>query len=129
MTEAAAVAYARGADIHWERTQPAGPTTQIDLPTPTLERQRMWLTRPDRRTPDLASAGLDGGDHPLIAAVVDLPEDDGLVLSARFGLDSAPWLSDHALFGTVVLPGAAFVELAIAAGSRRGCPELAELVQ
>ncbi|HEX5495834.1 MAG TPA: type I polyketide synthase, partial [Mycobacteriales bacterium] len=38
-----------------------------------------------------------------------------------------PWLADHAVHGTVVLPGTALVELALHAGTHAGCPHLDEL--
>ncbi|MFB8039606.1 type I polyketide synthase, partial [Streptomyces sp. NPDC056004] len=46
---------------------------------------------------------------------------------SRLSLDSHPWLADHAIFGSVLLPGTAFVELALHAGERIGCGVLDEL--
>ncbi|MFC0629407.1 polyketide synthase dehydratase domain-containing protein, partial [Kribbella deserti] len=42
-------------------------------------------------------------------------------------MDCLPWVADHAVFGTVLLPGAALVELVSVAGSRVGCSRVAEL--
>ncbi|WP_348983232.1 polyketide synthase dehydratase domain-containing protein, partial [Streptomyces sp. Root1310] len=42
-------------------------------------------------------------------------------------LRTHPWLVDHAVAGTVLLPGTAFVELAIRAGDEAGCGRLDEL--
>ncbi|HEY5286297.1 MAG TPA: SDR family NAD(P)-dependent oxidoreductase [Solirubrobacteraceae bacterium] len=39
-----------------------------------------------------------------------------------------PWLADHAVLGTVIVPGTVFLELALHAGARAGAPTLAELV-
>ncbi|MER7722285.1 type I polyketide synthase, partial [Streptomyces flaveolus] len=38
------------------------------------------------------------------------------------------WLADHTVLGAVLLPGTAFVELALHAGNRVGCPRLDDLV-
>ncbi|WP_172388275.1 polyketide synthase dehydratase domain-containing protein, partial [Streptomyces sp. MNP-20] len=38
-----------------------------------------------------------------------------------------PWLADHAVAGRVLLPGTAFVELAVRAGDEVGCGVLEEL--
>ncbi|WP_033356028.1 type I polyketide synthase, partial [Kitasatospora aureofaciens] len=38
-----------------------------------------------------------------------------------------PWLADHAVFGTALLPGTALVELALHAGDHAGCEHLEEL--
>jgi acyl carrier protein len=50
-----------------------------------------------------------------------------LLLTGRLSLRTHPWLADHAVAGTVVLPGAVFVELALHAGRRVGHPHLTEL--
>ncbi|MGW8882664.1 polyketide synthase dehydratase domain-containing protein, partial [Streptomyces mirabilis] len=49
------------------------------------------------------------------------------LFTSRLSLDSHPWLADHAVFGSVLLPGTAFVELALHAGERVGCAVLDEL--
>ncbi|MCQ8195660.1 polyketide synthase dehydratase domain-containing protein, partial [Streptomyces rugosispiralis] len=38
-----------------------------------------------------------------------------------------PWLADHAVMGSVLLPGTAFVELAVRAGDQVGCERVEEL--
>ena len=40
--------------------------------------------------------------------------------TGRLSLQSHPWLADHAVHGTAILPGAAFVELALSAGEQVG---------
>ncbi|WP_443052178.1 polyketide synthase dehydratase domain-containing protein, partial [Streptomyces sp. JV190] len=42
-------------------------------------------------------------------------------------LASQGWLADHAVYGTVVVPGAALVELVLRAGDEVGCGRLEEL--
>uniref|UniRef100_UPI00300BEB30 SDR family NAD(P)-dependent oxidoreductase n=1 Tax=Streptomyces sp. CA2R106 TaxID=3120153 RepID=UPI00300BEB30 len=42
-------------------------------------------------------------------------------------LAAMPWLADHAVHGTVLLPGTAFVDLAVHAGDLAGCSVLEEL--
>ena len=41
--------------------------------------------------------------------------------------ESHPWLADHAVLGGVLLPGTAFLELALHAGERVGCAVVREL--
>ncbi|MDX3804783.1 polyketide synthase dehydratase domain-containing protein, partial [Streptomyces sp. AK04-3B] len=50
-----------------------------------------------------------------------------VVLSGRLSLTSHRWLADHAVAGTVLLPGTAFVEMALRAGDEAGCDVLDEL--
>jgi acyl transferase domain-containing protein len=56
--------------------------------------------------------------HPLLGAAVELAGGQGLVFTGRLSGRDQPWLPDHAVAGTVLLPGTAFVEMALAAGSR-----------
>ena len=65
--------------------------------------------------------------HPLIGAVLWMADEDKLVLSGRISLHGQPWLADHAVAGTVLLPAAAFVDLAIRAGDHTGLDQLDEL--
>ena len=71
---------------------------------------------PTRRQPGLAAA-----EHPLLGAVVRRPDSGGVVLTGRLSTAAHPWLADHAVGGTVLFPGAGFVELAIRAGDEVGC--------
>ncbi|GAA3063062.1 hypothetical protein GCM10020000_53040 [Streptomyces olivoverticillatus] len=52
---------------------------------------------------------------------------DRLVLTGRLSPATHPWLADHAVGGTALLPGTGFVELAVQAGDRVGCDVLEEL--
>lgn len=64
----------------------------------------------------MAAAGLDTAGHPLLGASVALAGSDGYLLTGRLSVDSNPWLGEHVVDGTMLLPGTAFVELAAQAG-------------
>ncbi|MFG2848854.1 SDR family NAD(P)-dependent oxidoreductase, partial [Kitasatospora sp. NPDC048296] len=99
---------------------------KVTLPTYAFQHQHYWLT-PSPTTADVSSAGLTTTTHPLLGAVVELPDTDSLLLTGRLSLTTHPWLADHAVNGTVILPGTAFVELATTAADHAGCTLLEEL--
>ncbi|HEV7614697.1 MAG TPA: SDR family NAD(P)-dependent oxidoreductase, partial [Solirubrobacterales bacterium] len=76
---------------------------------------------------DLAAAGLCGADHPLLGASLSLAGEEGMLFTSRLSLREQPWLGDHALAGTAILPGTAYLELALKLGERVGLEEIEEL--
>ncbi|MCZ0985406.1 polyketide synthase dehydratase domain-containing protein [Streptomyces diastatochromogenes] len=50
-----------------------------------------------------------------------------MLLTGRFSTDTHPWLADHAIGGTVLVPATAFLELALAAAGRTGTDRVDEL--
>ncbi|CAM5723649.1 hypothetical protein SBADM41S_03739 [Streptomyces badius] len=49
------------------------------------------------------------------------------MLTGRLSAARPPWLADHVVGGNVLLPGTAFVELAVQAGDQVGCGRIEEL--
>ncbi|RPF40442.1 acyl transferase domain-containing protein [Streptomyces sp. Ag109_G2-6] len=123
----AAELYVRGGDVDWAALTAAGSSdTWIDLPTYPFQRRRYWLDSDSGHEAGLEPAGLSAADHPLLGAAVDLP-DGTLVFTGRLDTRTHPWVADHAVLGTVLLPGTAHAELALHAGAVAGCGVLEEL--
>ncbi|MQY09721.1 type I polyketide synthase [Actinomadura macrotermitis] len=123
-----AQAYAGGATVDWERFFAGRGGVRVELPTYAFQRRRYWRSGAGAGPGDLGSAGLRSAEHPLLGAVVAVPGSDGVLLTGRLSVDTQPWLADHDVLGTVLLPGTGLVELALRAGAETGCPGLAELV-
>ncbi|HWN36455.1 MAG TPA: type I polyketide synthase, partial [Pseudonocardia sp.] len=117
--------YVRGVGVDWAAVLPAG--QRVDLPTYAFSHQHYWSRMSLTATGDVRSAGLGAVGHPLLGAAVELAGGQGLLCTGRLSLQSQPWLADHAIAGTVLLPGTAFVELAVRAGYQAGCPQIIEL--
>ncbi|WP_425581554.1 SDR family NAD(P)-dependent oxidoreductase, partial [Streptomyces yatensis] len=115
-----------GAEVNWRTVFAGTGARHVGLPTYAFQRERFWLT-PSTRIGDASGLGLGAVDHPLLGAAVPLPDADGCVLTGALSLAGQPWLADHAVLGMVLLPGTAFVELALQAGARFGCDTLEEL--
>ena len=106
-------AHLTGLTPDWHALAPAR-AQRVDLPTYAFQRQHFWLTGDP--------AGDDGLDHPLLSARLQLAGEDRWAFTGRLSLATHPWLADHKVFGTVLLPGTGLVELALAAGERVDCP-------
>ncbi|WP_405700574.1 type I polyketide synthase [Streptomyces sp. NBC_00069] len=120
--------FVRGVAVDWSGVLPqTAPSRRLDLPTYAFDHQHYWLQTAGSAT-DAASLGQTTADHPLLGAVVQLPQSDGLVFTSRLSLKSQPWLADHTIAGVVLLPGTGMVELAVRAGDEAGCGVLDELV-
>ncbi|MFI0743415.1 SDR family NAD(P)-dependent oxidoreductase [Streptomyces sp. NPDC021100] len=117
--------HTRGAAaIDWAALFPGA--RAVELPTYAFQRQRYWLEEGAAGT-DVSAAGLDPADHPLLGAAVPLSSGDQYVFTGRLSVGTLPWLADHRVLGTVLLPGTAFVELAARAGREAGCGRIEEL--
>ncbi|MEV6127895.1 type I polyketide synthase [Streptomyces violaceusniger] len=119
-------AWTRGVSVDWEAVYEGTGAERVELPTYAFQHERYWIEVP-LSVGDVASAGLGAAGHPLLGAAVELPDSDGFLLTGRLSLQTHPWLADHAVSGTALLPGTAFVELAIRAGDQVGCDLLEEL--
>ncbi|KJS52328.1 hypothetical protein VM98_32155, partial [Streptomyces rubellomurinus subsp. indigoferus] len=120
-----AEAWVHGAPVDWQAAIPAG-ARPVELPTYAFQRRRHWLDGTDTAG-DLTAAGLGSAGHPLLGATVALADADEYLLTGRLAIGTHRWLADHAVAGTVLLPGTAFVELAVRAGDEVGCDHLADL--
>jgi acyl transferase domain-containing protein len=124
---ALATAHAAGATLDWEAFF-GGAGKRVALPTYPFQRERFWLSA-SAEAGDVSAAGLSDPDHPLLGAALEDPVGGGLSLTGRISLADEPWLADHAVAGTVLLPGAVLLELALRAGEEGGCETIEELVQ
>ncbi|MET0135976.1 MAG: type I polyketide synthase [Kibdelosporangium sp.] len=125
-----------GVPIAWNRyftgaRRPAA--DRIALPTYAFQRQRYWMDSPvldptlDTARSDMLRMGQAGIDHPLLAAAVPAPDTGGVTITGRVSAETQPWLAGHEILDEVLLPGTAFVELALRAGAQVGCPVVEEL--
>jgi mycoketide-CoA synthase len=113
-----------GARVTWPPSPAAA--RSIELPPYPFDRQRYWLDAvpaPDRAN----QLGMMPTGHPFLYGRLDLGDGNSTVFTGQLSLATYPWLADHAIGGTVLLPGTALAELALHAGAQLGTPRLGEL--
>ncbi len=120
-------AWVRGVSVAWRDVIGTDGHNFARLPTYPFQRQRFWIEG-SPASGDLATVGLASALHPLLGATVALADRGGWLLTGSISLRAQPWLADHAVLGTVLFPGTAFVEIALHAGAESGCDLLQELV-
>nr|WP_062330481.1 type I polyketide synthase [Herbidospora sakaeratensis] len=114
-----------GVPVDWAALSGGG--AHVELPTYAFDRERFWLSSL-LRTGDVTSAGLRDAGHPLLGAAVDLADDGTTILTGRLAASSVPWLGEHVMLGSAVLPGAALVDLVLDVGGRIGCDAIEEIM-
>ncbi|WP_432062541.1 SDR family NAD(P)-dependent oxidoreductase [Streptomyces sp. S1] len=124
-----AEAWVQGVPVDWTAHTGARTPGLPPLPTYAFDRRRHWL---DPAVPAPATgpapAGLRPAGHPLLTGAVRTAGSDGLLLLGRLSPHEQPWLDDHAVDGTVLVPGAVLAELALYAGGLTDAGQLEELV-
>jgi acyl transferase domain-containing protein/NADP-dependent 3-hydroxy acid dehydrogenase YdfG len=121
-----AEAHADGVTVDWRALYAGRGVRSTGLPLYAFQRRRYWH-EPYSGAGDLAAAGLHAAGHPLLGAMLSSADGRGLTFTGRVSLATHPWLADHAVLETVLLPATGMVELALLAGREVDCEVVEEL--
>ncbi len=121
-----AEAHVNGISVDWCGLFGEEPRPGTPLPTYAFQHRRYWLERGSGEGYG-STSGADTADHPLLDTVLSVAGGQGTVFTGRLSLDRHPWLADHVVMGTVLVPATAFVELALHAGAHVGTAMIEEL--
>ena len=108
--------YVHGGTVDWAAFDKAPddrpPRRKVPLPTYPFQRQRYWIDKARLARP----VAHDQAGNPLLGRRLQLAETDNKIrFESRIGFDSlSAYLMDHRVFDVAVVPGAAYLEIALA---------------
>ncbi len=108
LAAAAAILHVHGRTLDFAAWDHPWPRRRERLPTYPFQRQRYWL-EPGRPGRPVGS----GPSHPLLGTRQDLASGEE-VYTQEVSCRRQPWLSDHRVFGTVVVPAASHLAMVLA---------------
>ncbi|MDR7303662.1 type I polyketide synthase [Haloactinomyces albus] len=98
----------------------------IELPTYPFQHQHYWLHTPTT-TNDPTTLGITPTNHPLLSTATELPNNQGWLFTGQLTQTTQPWIPEHAILNTVLLPGTAYIDLALHAATHTNTPHINEL--
>ncbi|MFG1920264.1 SDR family NAD(P)-dependent oxidoreductase, partial [Micromonospora sp. NPDC048898] len=111
---------------HLNPPTPTTPAPLTNLPTYPFQHHRYWLDASDHLT-DPSDLGLQASPHPILAAAMHVAETNTTVHIGRLTMNTHPWLADHTVNTTTLLPGTALLDMALHAASHTATPAVADL--
>ncbi len=106
----------KGVGIDWDVVQQGGGGRRVALPTYPFQRSRFWAEVPAEQ-----SSARRRGEHPLLGELQPSPK-PGATFVSELSQSSPAFLADHVILNNVLLPGTAYVELALAAARAHSGP-------
>ncbi|WP_369360530.1 SDR family NAD(P)-dependent oxidoreductase [Streptomyces sp. cg2] len=110
MAAAVAALIAAGAALDWRAHFPR-PGRVTDLPAYPWQRERHWNGTPQDHVMRTSGSGL--WEHPLLGERLPAPHP---LWEGSVEPQLVPWLGDHRIAETVLMPAAGYVEMALSAG-------------
>ncbi|MFD4322714.1 type I polyketide synthase, partial [Streptomyces sp. NPDC058548] len=118
--------YVDGGKADWKAVFAGTGAQRVDLPTYAFQHRRYWPTGATSGR-GAEAVGLRSAEHPLLSGAVELAGSDGFLFTGRLSVATHPWLADHVVMGSVLVPGTALLELAVRAADELGCGTVEEL--
>jgi len=108
--------YMHGVNLEWAGLHAMCTPKRVVLPTYPFQRGRYWLEQRKTGQPAMAISSVqkDVKGHPFLGKRLDSPAIPGAVFEIEMGAERPAFLNDHRLFGRLIMPLPAYIEMALA---------------
>jgi acyl transferase domain-containing protein/aryl carrier-like protein len=138
MLSSLAQVYQQGFSVDWQQVHQDARHQRISLPTYPFQRQRFWVERPTSDANPLLThlrpqsdtavlpiskatlepSSLSSSTHPLLGSRVPLVNSPEIRFHAQIGAIAPAFLDHHRVYGAVIMPATAYLEMVLAAANR-----------
>ncbi|WP_257460229.1 type I polyketide synthase [Archangium lipolyticum] len=106
--------YTQGVAVDWAAVDGESPRSRVALPTYPWQHQRHWLETPKASRP----ASPVTSAQALVGQRVRSPLNKAIVFEGRYSAQSLPFLDEHRLYGTIVVPGSCHIARILATAAQ-----------
>ncbi len=103
--------YAQGVDVDWAGFERDYSRRKVMLPTYPFQRQRFWLSVVAGDAQKIYRLS----KHPLLGRRQELAPSGDVIYSQVINWQSHPWIADHRVYETALLPGMTYIAMALQA--------------
>ncbi|MBD2522068.1 type I polyketide synthase [Nostoc sp. FACHB-133] len=112
LLDSVAQLYVAGVEVDWRRFEADYPRSQVILPNYPWQRQRYWVSDGQKKRSPLQKLL-----HPLLGQRLRSPLADTIIFERQLSTVDVPFIDDHRIYGMVVVPTVAYLEMAWAAAT------------
>ncbi len=113
--------YVRGVSVNWLGFDQDYKRHRLQLPTYPWQRQRYWIEATAFENKLTALTYLKGvsshSQNPLLGQQLDLPGTTEIRFQSQISQNFPAWVKEHRVYETAILPGTAYLEMALAVGA------------
>jgi acyl transferase domain-containing protein/acyl carrier protein len=115
LLESVSTLYLHGVNLEWTGLHATDQRNRIVLPSYPFQRGRYWLDERATVQPTMAfTAKKDVRTHPLLGKRLDSPALSEIVFEIEIDHNRPAFLNDHRIFGRLIMPSPAYIEMALA---------------
>lgn len=113
MLSSIAAMYGRGVKIDWHKFEQNYHHQRLDLPNYPFQRQYFWIDiKPVNKN---YSPSSPTNIHPLLGQQLNLAKSSNIYFEQQIYTNNPDYLQHHKIFNQIILPGAAYLEMSLAA--------------